>query len=124
MGYLRPTALIVTGSYRVTIGDKSSEHWAERARDKALEIFGAVDDEAGNLLDMHLVGCVSELSEPLWNDARSFAVFWDGSKEGWQPSDLADDARARFVAWLREQAYGDGSSPLDWNCSVSAISEA
>jgi hypothetical protein len=95
MGYLRPTAIIVTGTY----GDH-----VQRAHDKAREILEA--HEMGHLL--------TELLPAAINNTGSFLVAWDGSKEGWPPSDEGDQARAEIVAWLREQAYDDGSSPLDW----------
>jgi hypothetical protein len=95
VGYLRPTAIVVTGSY---------DDFAERAHKRARAIF-----ETHNL--EHLV---TELLPPAMNGARSFLVAWDGSKEGWADSDVGDAAREGFVTWLREQAYEDGSSPLDW----------
>lgn len=94
MGYLRPTAIIVTGTY---------ETWAADAHAKALAIFAG-----------HGLGeTVTELLGAGMNGTQSFMVGWDGSKEGWEESDKGDEARAEFVAWLRAQAYGDGSSPLD-----------
>ena len=95
MGYLRPTAIIVSGSY----GD-----WIGLAHDQARTIFA--DHELGQLVSGIVAGVA--------NSERSFLVAWDGSKEGWEPSDRGDEARAQFVAWLREQAYEDNSSPLDW----------
>jgi hypothetical protein len=95
VGYLRPTAIIVTGTY----GD-----YAERAHTRALGIFGKHDLE-------HLV---SELLPDALNHTRSFLIAWDGSKEGWPDSDVGDSAREEYVAWLQSMAYDDGSSPLDW----------
>jgi hypothetical protein len=95
MGYLRPTAIIVGASY----GDH-----IERAHEKALSIF----DQRG------FGQLVSEIVDGVTNHERSFLVAWDGSKEGWDDSDTGDACRAEFVAWLYEQAYDDGSSPLDW----------
>jgi hypothetical protein len=64
----------------------------------------------------------TELLEPLvtpivtteFNGVGSFAVLPDGSKEGWGPSDEADEARATFDQYLRAQAYEDGSNALEW----------
>lgn len=97
MGYLRPTAIIVGASY----GDPP---WIEVAHAKAHDIFGRHE----------MSGLVSEIVNGVTNNERSFFVAWDGSKEGWEQSDEGDEARAEFVAWLRAQAYGDGSSPIDW----------
>jgi len=74
------------------------------AHARALEIFG----ERG-------LGCtVGEVVEGVTNNVRSFLVAWDGSTEGWLPSDEGDAARAQLVQWLRDQEYEDGSSPLWW----------
>lgn len=99
MGYLRPTAIIVTGNY----GDN-----AERAHAKAVEIFHQPEGFHGPL------EVVTPLTPPLMNSSRSFLVAWDGSKEGWSTSDVYDARRAEFIEYLRGEAYDDGSSPLDW----------
>lgn len=105
MGYLRPTAIIVGASYSASM-DRPNErrHWIELAHEEALQVF-----ERHGLTEL-----VGEIVRGVVNNARSFFVAWDGSKEGWDESDRGDKARAEFVAWLRAQAYGDGSSPLDW----------
>jgi hypothetical protein len=99
MGYTRHNAIIVSASYgqRVTEG----EHWAVIAHSKAVELFGDI-------------AAVTEVTPTTMNNYRSFLVAPDGSKEGWDLSDSGDAARDAFVTWLREQAYDDGSSPLDW----------
>jgi hypothetical protein len=107
MGYLRPTVLVVTGLYEHR---EKGVHWASFAREVAVEIFSREQTFEGPL---PVLG-VSEVSPPLWNNARSFAIWWDGSKEGWDASNVADAVRAEFVEWLREQAFEDGSSPLRW----------
>jgi hypothetical protein len=48
------------------------------------------------------------------NGYWSFAVFPDGSKEGWEASTEGDTGRAAFIAWLDAQRYSDGSSPFNW----------
>jgi hypothetical protein len=57
---------------------------------------------------------VSPLVPGVVNNAYSFLVAWDGSKEGWEDSDLGDMLRERFIGWMREQKLDDGSSPLHW----------
>jgi hypothetical protein len=101
MGYIRPTAIIVTGSY---------EDHLERAHNKAIEIFSKEDCIGGNTLD-HLVG---PITQGVINSAASFLIAWDGSKEGRDTSDAADRARSKFVSYLRKGVYEDGSHPLDW----------
>jgi hypothetical protein len=44
------------------------------------------------------------------NAGASFAVFPDGSKEGWPASDTMDANRAAFIEWLRSE---DGGY-VDW----------
>lgn len=51
---------------------------------------------------------VSDVANTPLNGFASFAVFTDGSKEGWDTSDDGDSRRAGYVAWLRKQ------SSLDW----------
>jgi hypothetical protein len=104
MGYLRPTAIIVSASYSENVSDPSTPHWIEVAHAEALRIH----DVSG------LAKIVTEPTPPAMNNERSFLVAWDGSQEGWEESDRGDACRAAFIAWLREQEYGDGSSPLDW----------
>lgn len=91
MGYERHHALIITS-------------WCEKhikaAHDKAQRTFEKCP--------------VSDVTEGVTNDYRSFAVFPDGSKEGWATSDEGDRGRDEYIAWLRTQEYEDGSSPLSW----------
>jgi hypothetical protein len=61
------------------------------------------------------IGCaVSEIVNSPINGYRSFFVAPDGSKLGWVESDRGDAQRDQFVAWIRAEAFGDGSSYLDW----------
>jgi len=57
---------------------------------------------------------VSEVVESPTNSRFSFAVFPDGSKEGWEQSNVGDAQRANLIKWLDRQRYEDGSSPFDW----------
>ena len=58
--------------------------------------------------------CVSPVSDSVVNDYQSFAVFPDGSKEGWSDSDHGDTAREIFIKWMDSQRFSDGSGPLSW----------
>lgn len=91
MGIIAHHAIVVTGSY---------DNWPQKAHDKAVSIFPAEQ--------------VSELSPEVTNGYRSFAVFPDGSKEGWGQSEDGDANRNAFITWLYEQEYDDHSSPLKW----------
>ncbi len=90
MGYIRNHAIIVTATY----GD-----FIQRAHDKARDIFGEN---------------ISEITPEVVNGSRSFLVPPDGSKEGWEESDVGDNRRELFKDWLRAQAYEDHSTPLHW----------
>ncbi len=57
---------------------------------------------------------VSPVQESAINGYLSFAVFPDGSKEGWDESEEGDKGRAGLIAWLDSQRHSDGSSPFDW----------
>lgn len=91
MGYERHHALIITSW---------DEDHIKAAHDKAQRTFERCP--------------VSDVTEGVTNDYRSFAVFPDGSKEGWATSDDGDRERTEYIAWLRTQEYDDGSSPLSW----------
>lgn len=60
-------------------------------------------------------GCdVSDIVLGAMNGYRSFLVVPDGSKEGWEHSDIGDANRARLIDWLDAQREVDGSSRFDW----------
>lgn len=49
---------------------------------------------------------------PVINDFDTWMFLPDGSKEGWEESDLGNELRARFTA-LFSWTYEDGSSPFE-----------
>ena len=112
MGYLRPTAIIVSASYNFyDLATKTEHgHWIDVAWAEASTIFGSKCSAGGYTYER----LVSPVIRGVVNDVRSFMVAWDGSKEGWDDSSNVDELHAKFVEWLRAQAYDDGSSPLDW----------
>ncbi len=89
MGYMRHHAIIVTGSHG---------NYLSRARKKAVSLFPYV----------------SPISKVSINGYQSFFIPPDGSKEGWDESDLGDNARQKFKTWLRALCHEDYSSPLQW----------
>jgi hypothetical protein len=48
------------------------------------------------------------------NGFQSFFIPPDGSKEGWDDSNIGDLQRETMINWLNEQAYEDGSTPFRW----------
>lgn len=93
MGYMRHHGFLVT---------THNEKIAEKAHAKAVEIFG------------HLVSEVRESKMNGYQSFSAFAVYPDGSKEGWGDSNEGDKNRATFKAWLNMNRYEDGSTPIDW----------
>ncbi len=93
MGYMRHHAIIITSWDENRIAD---------AHTKALEVCGGEEFP------------VSPVSNAATNGYRSFAVFPDGSKEGWDASDEGDRCRKALVEWLDDQRYEDGSTSLAW----------
>lgn len=89
MGYLRHECLVVS-------------HWDDRrvgrAHDAALRIFGDLSDDMGT----QFARLVSPLIRHAVNGGAAFFVAPDGSKEGWEPSNLAEEARAALIAELRK----------------------
>lgn len=87
MGYMRHHAVVVTSGIKTLI---------DSAYGKAKQI-----------------GCaVTEVVESPVNGYYSFLIASDGSKEGWDESDIGDRRRADFAVWANAQAYGDGSNSL------------
>lgn len=86
MGYIRHHAIVVTGEHSWPDG-WTDHHTIFDARQAAID-----------------AGChlVTEVVGPGVNGTSSFLVAPDGSKEGWKDSDEGDEARGRFIAWLRE----------------------
>lgn len=89
MSWTRHEAVIVTTYKRVLI---------DAARDKAIELGFAVTDIVASQI----------------NEWYTFLIAPDGSKEGWDDAVDASLSRARWVYWARDQAYEDGSTPLQW----------
>lgn len=100
---MRHNAIVVVAQYDADGWWKPDIHWIEVAHAVAVAAFR---------------GTTAVVTEPTGpgslNNVRSFMVAPDGSKEGWDESDLADGARAAFREWLDGRAFEDGSSPLTW----------
>lgn len=71
-------------------------------------------DAAHSTAESLVPGLVSPIVKGRVNTEESFFIAPDGSKEGWDTSNEGDEQRAAFIAWLREQEWGDGSSPFAW----------
>lgn len=93
MGYIKHHAIIVTA-------------WD----DAAIEAAHIAAEESGAL--------VSPISASGTNGYRSFCVFPDGSKEGWEASMDGDTRREDIIRFLREQAEGNDGHACEW-CEVS-----
>jgi hypothetical protein len=89
VGYIRHHAIVVTGMHDWTIGGNLPD--IHEAREAAVDL--------GNAL-------VSDVVGPGVNGTSSFLVAPDGSKEGWANSDEGDNARSRFIDWLRKRGEG------------------
>ncbi len=88
MGYIRNQAIIVSGFDAARV---SRAHFVARA------IF------TSNGLSQLLSDIVPHVA----NGGASFFVSPDGSKEGWEPSDRGDKARAEFIVWLKSKEASD-----------------
>lgn len=91
MGYMRHHAIVVTGGF---------EPETKEAHAKAVEIFGS--------------GLVSGILASPVNSYWSFFICPDGSKEGWDQSDLGDDRRNAFIEYLDKAGEPNGFCPVDW----------
>ena len=90
MGYTRHHAIVVTSW---------NDELIKKASLEARKIFGTE---------------VSRLLKGDVNNFMSFMIPPDGSKEGWGESDEGDSRRAKFITWLNDQAYDDGSNALSF----------
>jgi hypothetical protein len=93
MGYRRHHAIIVTGC------DYAQSRTALAAAHKFAQRDG---------------GVVSPIVASRLNGYLSFALFPDGSKEGWNNSNEGDAHRAALIEFMDGFRYADGSSPLAW----------
>lgn len=88
MGYMFHDAIIVTAC------DLGAAHA------RAVEIFATFDDSPSTFKGETLV---SDLTPAAVNGYQSFAVFPDGSKEGWWTSAEGDRCRAELIAYLKSE---------------------
>ena len=96
MGYMCHHAVIVSSCDKKLI---------EKARQKAVEIFGRYPDTKP---------LVSNMVTANVNNYRAFFIAPDGSKEGWSASDEGNECRKDFLDWVKAQAFEDGSNMLGW----------
>lgn len=89
MGYIRHNAIVVTSWSAAAIDAAAS-----RAREIGLTVLGP--------------------SESVVNGYRTLLVCPDGSKEGWEDSNLGDKRRDAFSSWLYSHRHSDESSPFEW----------
>lgn len=90
MGYIRHHALVVTS-------------WGNERLNSFL----------AHAAECELLRC-SNAVHSAWNYYWTVLVSPDGSKEGWEESDVGDRERAGLVAWLDDQRYPDGGSSFKW----------
>jgi len=90
MGYIRHHSIIVTGADYSNI-PPMSDITLQDAHAKALEIFGEKQ--------------VTPLLPAVTNSYRTFLVAPDGSKERWETSDVGNDNREVFKAFLRTSKF-------------------
>ena len=89
MGYMRHNAIVVTSWSEVSIVAA-----AQKANELGLQVLGP--------------------SDSVINGYCSLLICPDGSKESWLDSNVGEDRREAFRAWLDGQKYDDGSTNLEW----------
>jgi len=90
MGYISHHSILVTSFCHEAIG---------KAHNKANKIMPDL---------------VSKIIKSRINEYYSFCIFPDGSKEGWNDSDIGNNQRDIFINWINKQRYEDNSSIYDW----------
>lgn len=101
MGYIKHDTVVVTS------WDSKS---LTRAREKAVEIYAKTFSK-DSLNDLNLEETkeefdkkgfvISPIIQGVANGQCSFLIAPDGSKEGWEPSNLSNEAREEFLNWLK-----------------------
>lgn len=89
MGYIKHHTIVVT------CWDKAH---LKAAQKQAKKIFKKAFKNNGILVSGDKL--ISNIVPGLANAQDSFFIAPDGSKEGWDTSDIGNDARAEFLAWL------------------------
>ena len=84
MGYIRHHAIVVTGHH----SDIKKIH------DVTVKIFN--NEKSGGIGELP----ISPIIGPFVNDTSSFFIAPDGSKEGWDGSDIGDNQRHEFITYL------------------------
>jgi len=90
MSYMRHHAMIVT---------TFTPEYAQKAHGVAVEIFGER---------------VTPIITDNVNAYKTFFIVPDGSKEGWDASEIGDMQRDRFIEWLDSTRHEDGSCSYSW----------
>ena len=87
MGYIRHHAIVVTSF---------DEELLEKARNKAVRLFNRP---------------IGAIVKGTTNGYATFVIPPDGSKEGWNTSELNNKKRERYIEWLKYEVDDIG---LDW----------
>lgn len=90
MGYIRHHAIVVTSF---------DEEELEKARNKAVRLFNRP---------------IGAIVKGTTNGYATFVIPPDGSKEGWNTSELNNKKREKYIEWLKYERFDDGTSVLDW----------
>jgi len=100
MGYMRHHAIIITGS-DYPESKKLIKKVHRMSKDRAIDYIGTSK-------------IVSPLIYSPINGYISFFIAPDGSKEGWQSSELGNSMRDGIIDFIDSFAYGDGSSCISY----------
>jgi hypothetical protein len=98
MGYMRHHLIAVNSFDRGLL---------EVTRLQALEIF----KDTWNTKFSNMVGVIVE--SPI-NSEHTFVIYPDGSKEGWEDSDIGDTYRAEFLSYIESIKHDDGSNSVSY----------
>ncbi len=89
MGYFRHHAILVTSMFP----------------DAIEQVYAAVHALLVGECDFLEVSMISPLSPPTTNGYKSFTIYPDGSKEGWETSDEGDEVRNTVVGLLTSNHF-------------------
>jgi len=100
MGYMRHHALVITGS-DYPESKKIIRKVHRMSKDRAIDYVGTSK-------------IVSPLMYSPLNGYLSFFIAPDGSKEGWQESELGDSMRDSIIDFIDSFTYEDGSLCINY----------
>ena len=79
--------------------------WNKKAVKAVMEWVGTINEE---------FQCLFTVIPSVANGVQTIVMGPDGSKKGWDVSNIGNNIRDQFIDQLKTFNYEDGSNPFDW----------